>query len=125
IATLVPTSALVSVDLPVFGRPTRQAKPARCGVSSLDESRGPADMGQVWRTGGPLTSPAHRRDPRRAGGDRTTRHRSPGVNPGPDAAVRGSEIDRGRRTAEIPDRGQILRLGWLVRPADDSDRFQA
>ena len=29
IATLVPTSALVSVDLPALGRPTKQAKPER------------------------------------------------------------------------------------------------
>ena len=28
-ATLLPTSALVSVDLPAFGRPMRHAKPAR------------------------------------------------------------------------------------------------
>ena len=30
IATFSPTSALVSVDLPALGRPTKQAKPARC-----------------------------------------------------------------------------------------------
>src|SRR5262249_8289138 len=29
IATLVPTSALVSVDLPALGRPTKQANPER------------------------------------------------------------------------------------------------
>ena len=29
IATLLPTSALVSVDLPVLGLPTKQAKPDR------------------------------------------------------------------------------------------------
>ena len=29
IATLLPTSALVSVDLPAFGRPMRHANPAR------------------------------------------------------------------------------------------------
>jgi hypothetical protein len=29
IATFVPTSALVSVDLPALGRPTKQAKPLR------------------------------------------------------------------------------------------------
>ena len=29
IATLVPTRAFVSVDLPTFGRPTKQANPAR------------------------------------------------------------------------------------------------
>ncbi len=29
IAILVPTIAFVSVDLPAFGRPTKQAKPAR------------------------------------------------------------------------------------------------
>jgi hypothetical protein len=31
IATFVPTSAFVSVDLPALGRPTKQAKPARYG----------------------------------------------------------------------------------------------
>ena len=34
IATFWPTSALVSVDLPAFGRPTRQANPARYAGSS-------------------------------------------------------------------------------------------
>src|SRR5690606_14200158 len=33
IATFPPTSALVSVDLPAFGRPTRQANPLRKGSS--------------------------------------------------------------------------------------------
>ncbi len=32
IATLLPTSALVSVDLPALGRPTRLANPQRCAV---------------------------------------------------------------------------------------------
>ena len=32
IATFVPTSALVRVDLPAFGRPTKHAKPERCGA---------------------------------------------------------------------------------------------
>jgi hypothetical protein len=31
-ATLVPTSAFVSVDLPVFGRPTKHTKPERNSV---------------------------------------------------------------------------------------------
>ena len=34
IATLVPTSALVSVDLPVFGLPTKQTKPERNSVTA-------------------------------------------------------------------------------------------
>ena len=34
IATFCPTKALVSVDLPALGRPTRQAKPARYAASS-------------------------------------------------------------------------------------------
>ena len=34
IATFSPTSALVSVDLPALGRPTKQAKPERCSVTS-------------------------------------------------------------------------------------------
>jgi hypothetical protein len=34
IATFSPTSALVSVDLPVLGRPTRQANPDRCGTTA-------------------------------------------------------------------------------------------
>src|SRR6476469_2207971 len=33
IATFCPTRALVSVDLPAFGRPTRQANPARYAAS--------------------------------------------------------------------------------------------
>src|SRR5699024_3556343 len=33
IATLVPTSALVSVDLPALGRPTKHAKPDRCSAA--------------------------------------------------------------------------------------------
>ncbi|GMA85623.1 hypothetical protein GCM10025868_08730 [Angustibacter aerolatus] len=32
-ATFCPTSALVSVDLPAFGRPTMQANPERCGAA--------------------------------------------------------------------------------------------
>ena len=35
IATFVPTMALVSVDLPALGRPTKQAKPERCGCSAV------------------------------------------------------------------------------------------
>ena len=35
IATLVPTSALVSVDLPAFGRPTNDANPLLCSSGSL------------------------------------------------------------------------------------------
>ncbi len=31
-ATLLPTSAFVRVDLPALGRPTTQAKPDLCGV---------------------------------------------------------------------------------------------
>jgi hypothetical protein len=34
IATFVPTIALVSVDLPAFGRPTKDAKPLRKGEES-------------------------------------------------------------------------------------------
>src|SRR5271166_7006767 len=34
IATLAPTSALVSVDLPVFGRPTKHTKPERNSLMS-------------------------------------------------------------------------------------------
>ena len=34
IATLAPTSALVSVDLPVFGLPTKQTKPERNSVTT-------------------------------------------------------------------------------------------
>ena len=36
-AIFVPTSALVSVDLPALGRPTKQANPAR-------NARGPSDV---------------------------------------------------------------------------------
>ena len=32
-ATFSPTSALVRVDLPALGRPTKQAKPVRCGAA--------------------------------------------------------------------------------------------
>src|SRR6266496_3482544 len=35
IATLVPTSALVSVDLPALGRPTKQANPERWTLAGL------------------------------------------------------------------------------------------
>lgn len=35
IATLVPTSALVSVDFPVLGRPTKHTKPERNSVMML------------------------------------------------------------------------------------------
>jgi hypothetical protein len=35
IATFSPTSALVSVDLPTFGRPTKETKPARNLAASL------------------------------------------------------------------------------------------
>ncbi|GLX18605.1 hypothetical protein Slala02_61860 [Streptomyces lavendulae subsp. lavendulae] len=34
---MVPTSALVRVDLPALGRPTKQAKPARCGAVGSGE----------------------------------------------------------------------------------------
>ena len=34
IATLVPTKALVSVDFPVFGLPTKQTKPERNSVTA-------------------------------------------------------------------------------------------
>jgi ribosomal protein S27AE len=34
IATFAPTRAFVSVDLPVLGRPTKQAKPERCSVTA-------------------------------------------------------------------------------------------
>ncbi|GAA3103213.1 hypothetical protein GCM10020254_56190 [Streptomyces goshikiensis] len=37
IATLVPTSALVRVDFPALGRPTKHAKPARCGAVGSGE----------------------------------------------------------------------------------------
>ena len=39
IATLVPTSAFVSVDLPVFGRPTKQTKPERNSAPAVTARR--------------------------------------------------------------------------------------
>src|ERR1700761_8530251 len=43
IATFEPTRALVSVDLPVFGRPTKQTKPewnsVTCGAVSVDAAQ--------------------------------------------------------------------------------------
>jgi hypothetical protein len=42
IATLVPTSAFVRVDLPAFGRPTKQQNPERnsaVGVGSIVTSK--------------------------------------------------------------------------------------
>src|ERR1700746_3738163 len=48
IATLVPTSALVSVDLPVFGRPTKHTKPERNSVIvPADDSRRATARGGV------------------------------------------------------------------------------
>ena len=69
-ATFTPTRALVSVDLPVLGRPTRHAKPERCG------GRGPrpAPCGAIsasrwWRR--------PRRRPRRRGGARGSPRAAP------------------------------------------------
>ena len=39
IATLVPTSALVSVDLPALGRPTNDAKPLLCSLWRVGHDR--------------------------------------------------------------------------------------
>ena len=39
IATFAPTSALVSVDLPVFGLPTKQTKPERNSLSDARSKR--------------------------------------------------------------------------------------
>src|SRR4051795_9970087 len=43
IATLVPTRALVRVDLPAFGRPTKHAKPLRKSGTSRSAQPGRAE----------------------------------------------------------------------------------
>ena len=43
IATLVPTSAFISVDLPTFGLPTKQAKPDRNTSRLSCADAGPSD----------------------------------------------------------------------------------
>ncbi len=48
IATLVPTRALVSVDLPAFGRPTNEANPLR---KAARQHPGPGQPSQVGRSG--------------------------------------------------------------------------
>jgi hypothetical protein len=50
-AILLPTSALVRVDLPALGRPTKQAKPERNGLSAphaVRARRGPVDSSGLF-----------------------------------------------------------------------------
>ncbi len=50
IATFEPTSALVRVDLPVFGRPTKQTKPERKSVIAADQYGADPHPAAVVRT---------------------------------------------------------------------------
>ena len=49
IATFVPTSALVSVDLPVFGRPTKHTKPERNSAMVLADAH--CELPRDFRSG--------------------------------------------------------------------------
>ena len=64
ITTLLPTSALVSVDLPAFGRPTNETNPLRCSVGcSLMISLASSYSAQICSSDLPAALPARQIGP--------------------------------------------------------------
>ena len=61
IATLVPTRALVRVDLPALGRPTNEANPLRC--PGLNHRRASSYSAQICSSDFPAALPARQIGP--------------------------------------------------------------
>ena len=127
IATLVPTSAFISVDLPTFGRPAKQAKPR-------SEPRSPGAALVSLACGVHLVILPYRAAPAYAGAPRRPGCRGPG-RPGrrgtasqagsvPRTRAVRSGVMNTRARADVLDRAEVLRVGpWTV--ADQRGRLQA
>ena len=98
IATFCPTRAFVRVDLPALGRPTKQAKPARCGVPGRRGRASPAGSARRRRSArGPDPAPWSR-VPRRARGHPWRPLRGAVARP---ARTSGVPADMSRTAAQV------------------------
>src|ERR1035441_9324739 len=101
IATLVPTSAFISVDLPTFGRPAKQAKPDRNpaaaggGTGAGVGTGGDPPFASLSPSGGPPDEQNRQRqaDQQQPGGSRSGQ-RSPRTTSASSAATTGSASPR-------------------------------
>ncbi len=107
IATLVPTIALVSVDLPAFGRPTKQAKPDLCRRPARSSQPPRADRSRPRSLRRTCPSPARARRSARGRPSSPRARGCPTSSPSPRGAVVPAEV-----VAHVP--AYVAHLGGLT-----------